>query len=115
MPVATNISHDSICARRVGVFSGRNLPVFSARYSRIALLSNTTASPSTSAGVFAFGLIAVKAGACCSPLRVSTGTSFVGQSGLFQKQRDLRRVGRGVVVELEHRYPLLREETIGTT
>jgi len=74
MPVATNINHEYICARSAGVV-GMNRPVFSAKYSRMALLSKIVASPSTSAGAFAFGLIAVKAGACCSPLRVSIGTS----------------------------------------
>ena len=31
MPVATNISQDSISPRAAGVFAGRNWPVFSAR------------------------------------------------------------------------------------
>ncbi len=75
MPVATNISHEYICARAAGVFAGPNLPVFSARYSSIALLSNTVTSPSVMAGVLAFGLMALKASLCCSPLRVSTGTT----------------------------------------
>jgi hypothetical protein len=72
--VATNISHESISPRAAGVSAGSSLPVFSARYSTMALLSKSVASPSISAGSLAFGLIAVKAGRCCSPLRVSTGT-----------------------------------------
>jgi hypothetical protein len=40
----------------------------------MALLSNTVASPSTITGTLAFGFSAMKAGANCSPLRVSTGT-----------------------------------------
>jgi hypothetical protein len=41
MPEATNISHKYICARAAGVLGGRNWPDFSARYKRMALLSNT--------------------------------------------------------------------------
>jgi hypothetical protein len=59
MPLATNISHDNISPRAAGVSAGSSLPVFSARYSTIALLSKTVTSPSTSAGHLAFGLIAV--------------------------------------------------------
>ncbi len=40
----------------------------------MALLSNTVASPSTRTGTLPFGFNAVKPGASCSPLRVSTGT-----------------------------------------
>ena len=39
----------------------------------MALLSKTETSPSTMAGTLLFGLIAAKAGANWSPLRVSTG------------------------------------------
>src|SRR5882672_2640391 len=37
-PVATNINHESN-SPRASAFSGRNFPVFSARYNRITLLS----------------------------------------------------------------------------
>jgi hypothetical protein len=36
MPVATHMSHDGRWPRAFGVFSDKNRPVFSARYSRIA-------------------------------------------------------------------------------
>ena len=59
MPLATNISHDSIAPRPApSVIGGAKRPALSARYSRMALLSNTTASPSTSAGTLAFGFTA---------------------------------------------------------
>ena len=74
MPEATNISHDSISPRALSVAAGMNWPVFSPRYSRIALLSNTTASPSIIDGSLAFGLIMRYAALCCSPLRLSMGT-----------------------------------------
>ena len=51
-------SQESKVARSSGVSLVMNLPVFSPRYWRIALLSKMTASPSTRVGAFAFGLIA---------------------------------------------------------
>jgi hypothetical protein len=41
----------------------------------MAELSNTVVAPSTMTGTLALGFSAVKAGKCCSPLRVSTGTA----------------------------------------
>ena len=58
MPVAMNISHDSSSARAAGVGSPRKAPVFSARYNRIALLSNTGIPSSRMAGVLPFGFTA---------------------------------------------------------
>ncbi len=75
MPEATNMSHDSISPR----FFGRNFPVFSPRYSRIALLSKMVSPSSMMTGTFALGLIARNSGECCSPLRVSTGTGSYGR------------------------------------
>ena len=72
MPDAMNISHDNNSCRCAS--SGRNWPVFSARYSRMALLSNTALPSSTMAGTFAFGLMARNSGENCSPRRVSIGT-----------------------------------------
>jgi hypothetical protein len=71
MPEAVNISHDSSSPRASG--AGRNWPVFSAKYSKMALLSKTVVDPSTMTGTLALGLMAVNPGVCCSPLRVSTG------------------------------------------
>ena len=45
----------------------------------MALLSNTVVPPSTITGTLAFAFSARKAGACCSPLRVSTGTASNGR------------------------------------
>ena len=64
MPLATNINQESISPRTAGVLGGRKRPVFSARYRRMALLSNTVTSPSTIAGTLAFGLIARYSGLC---------------------------------------------------
>jgi hypothetical protein len=49
------------------------LPVFSARYSRIALLSKTVTPSSMIEGTLALGLTARYAGLNCSPRRGSTG------------------------------------------
>jgi hypothetical protein len=70
-------SHESSSGRSSGL--PRNRPVFSARYSRIALESNTRVSPpepsvSTMAGTLPFGFTFLNQGWCCSPLLVSTGT-----------------------------------------
>src|SRR5262249_37707417 len=43
---------------------GQEFSGFSAKYSRMALLSNTTTSPSTIVGTFALGLIARYSGLC---------------------------------------------------
>ena len=70
--------------------------------------SNTRASlppgpsVSTIAGTLPFGLIGAEGGRCCSPLLVSTGIICVRETGFFQKERDLRRVGSGVEIEADH-------------
>jgi hypothetical protein len=73
----------------------QKLPRLSDKYSKIALPSNTVASPSTKAGVFAFGLIALKAALCCSPLRVSTGTTSQRQPVSSSKCAILSGLGEG--------------------
>jgi len=42
---------------KTGVWDGKNFPVFSAKYSRMALLSKTITSPSTMAGTLPLGLM----------------------------------------------------------
>ena len=59
-------------------------------------------SVSTIAGTLPFGLIALNAGVCCSPLLVSTGIGLVGQTRLLEEERDLRRVGRRMKIEADH-------------
>ncbi len=95
MPEATNISQESSSPRSTGVLDGRNLPVFSARYSRMALLSNTTTPSSSMAGVFAFGLMARYCGVNCSPRRVSTGTTSYGTAASSRNSATLTGLGAG--------------------
>jgi hypothetical protein len=57
---------------------GRNLPDFSAKYSKMAVLSNTRTSASTITGTLALGLSATNSALNCSPLRVSTGMASYG-------------------------------------
>ena len=93
MPLAMNISHDNVSPRTAAPPVGRNWPDFSARYNRIALLSKTVASPSTITGTFAFGLSLRNAGACCSPLRVSTGIGSYGRPASSRNSATLTGFG----------------------
>ena len=95
MPVAMNMSHDSSSARAFGVFSGRNFPVFSARYVRIAVLSKTRTPPSVMVGVLLLGLIATKLAANCSPFRVSTGTTSYGRPDSSRNSATFAGFGEG--------------------
>ena len=74
------ISACSTAGRAAGSF-GRNLPDFSAQYSRIAVdCDSVTGLPpgpswSTITGIWPFGFMARKAAVFCSPLARSTGCS----------------------------------------
>ena len=71
--MATNINQDRRSALDLGLLSVINFPVFSAKYNKIALLSNITLPSSTREGAFALGFIDKYVEACCSPFLVSTG------------------------------------------
>ena len=80
MPLAMNSNQDRAAPRSLAwAMPGTNFCSRSARYSKMALLSNTVTSPSTMAGTLALGFTAKKAGANCSPLRVSTGMASKGR------------------------------------
>ena len=59
-------------------------------------------SVSTIAGTLPLGLMARKAGVCCSPLLVSTGIGLVGEAGLFKEERNLRGIGSRMEIESDH-------------
>ena len=92
-------SQDSISPRSSAL--PRNLPAFSARYSRMALLSNTRTSlplaPSVSmrAGSLPFGLTARNEAACCSPFIVSTGITSYGIPVSSRNRATLAGLGVG--------------------
>jgi hypothetical protein len=53
----------------------------------------TVVSPSTMPGTLAFGFSAVNAAACCSPLRVSTGTASSGRPDSSRKRATFMGLG----------------------
>src|SRR5262249_51222658 len=68
---------------------------FDARYWVIAFDSQRVKPSSSSTGIFWFGLIAVKAGLFCPPLRRSTRTSSKGSSRWCAVARTLIAFGEG--------------------
>jgi hypothetical protein len=95
--VATNISHEHICAPAAGVSRGRNWPV-SRPDSRMALLSSMV-----SAGVLPLGVDGAKRRQVLLALAGVHRDHLLGKAGLFEVEGYFERVGRGVVVEFEHK------------
>src|SRR3954469_15264589 len=98
MPEAMNISQDSVSPAWSGF--GRNWPVFSARYSRMAFESKTGFSSSANAGGLGIRVDRHVVRAELVALAGIDRDRFVGQAALLEEKGDLHRVRRGVVVEL---------------
>src|SRR2546426_5313186 len=100
------MSHCIVVARPRASF-GRRRPVFSARWTRMAPDSNTERGPpgtswSTIAGIFWFGLIAVKGGRELLLFLQVHRDYLVGQTELLERDRDLPAVRRRPRVEVDH-------------